>query len=258
MLIVCGLIGVVFALFLVRTLPDAPPEARQPSEKVSIRQTLDLIRIPSIAVMMTAFSITSIAYWVLFSYLPLFIYERFHMTLETAAFQATFYIQASAVALMPLYATLADRWSNRDRRNRYLLCALTSALGLPALAAVGYSEHPAILIGGLIVFGLVMASSDCTWLPMLCNVTMPRQRASAYGLLNFAGTFTGGFAAMFTALAKSAFGLGAIIASIGLMYLVITVAILLCGYPLLRRDQVDSAKKPAAISGAEQALQHEA
>jgi MFS family permease len=241
MLIVCGALGIVFSLVLWRFLPRLPgqreavkPQAEKP---VSLLDATALLRTPSMLTLMTAFAMTSITYWILFSYLPLFVYEKYHLSLEAAAFQATFYIQASAVALMPLYATVSDRWSARDPRKRYLACALASALGLPALAAIGIGNQVPILTGGLILFGLVMASSDASWLAMLCNFTVPRQRATAYGLLNFSGTLAGGFAAMSAALLMKRIGLGVMIASLGAMYVVIALLVLFCGYGVLERDR---------------------
>jgi predicted MFS family arabinose efflux permease len=242
MLVTIGALGLGFALLLARWLPHAPSEAAvapaRATRPVTIRNTVGLLRVPSMLVLMVIFSMTSISYWVLFSYLPLFVYEQYHLTLQAAAFQATFFIQTSDVLLMPVYATLSDRWTLRDPRNRYLACALVSALGLPALLAMGAGRQTVVLTGGLVLFGLVMAAADASWLPMLCNVMSPQQRASAYGLLNFSGTLMGGFAAMFTALLMRRLGLGSIIAALGLMYVVIACLLLICGYWLPRRDHI--------------------
>ena len=237
MLIANGLLGVAFALILWRILPRAPQSSENKAEPISIPEAAELLRTPSMLTLMAAFAMTSITYWILFSYLPLFVYEQYHLSLEGAAFQATFYIQAAAVVLMPVYATVSDRLTARDPRNRYLACAMASALGLPALFAIGAGNQVAILTGGLILFGLVMASSDASWLAMLCNFTVPRQRATAYGLLNFAGTLAGGFAALSAALLMKRLGLGLMIASLGAMYVVIALLLLACGYRLLERDR---------------------
>ncbi len=241
MLMTCGLAGVAFAALLWRVLPRAPQELKSivPAEQSrdSRSDAAALLRMPPMLVLMAAFSITSITYWILFSYLPLFVYQQYRLSLEAAAFQATFYIQAAAVALMPVYATIADRWTVRDPRNRYLACALTSFLGLPALVAIGAGTRLPVLTGGLILFGLVMASSDASWLAMLCDFTAARQRATAYGLLNFCGTIAGGVAALFAALLMKRLGLGIMIASLGVMYVLVGVFLLACGYWLLARNR---------------------
>jgi MFS family permease len=240
MQIVIGAVGLIFVPMLARWLPRSPagssPVSGQAVGHFSIRKTLGLLRVPSMIILMAVFSMTSISYWILFTYLPLFVYEQYHLTLQAAAFQATFFIQTADVALMPIYATVADRWSSRHASNRYLACALASALGLPALIAIGVGRHTTVLTAGLILFGLVTAAADASWLPMLCNVMPSRNRASGYGLLNFAGTLMGAIAALFTALLMRRLGLGTIIAGLGGLYLVIAGLLLVCGYWLLPKD----------------------
>ena len=240
MQIIIGVLGLIFVPILVRWLPRSLANPARNRERdvqgVSLGTILGLLRVPSLIVLMLVFSMTSISYWILFTYLPLFVYEQYHLTLQSAAFQATFFIQAADVGLMPIYATFADRWSRRHVRNRYLACGLTSALGLPALIAIGAGRHTIVLTAGLILFGLVMAAADASWLPMLCSVMSPQHRASGYGLLNFSGTLMGGIAALFTALLMRSLGLGTIIAALGVMYLAIAGLLLICGYWLLPND----------------------
>lgn len=240
MLVVIGGLGIIFALVLARWLPHAPVAPKSAparrAKPVSIRESAAVLWIPSFLALIVVFSMASVANWVLFTYLPLFVYDHYHLGIETAAFQATFYIQLADVLLIPVYATAVDRWTRKDRRNRYLAFALASALGLPALAGVGAGRHTAVLTGGLILFGLVMASADASWLSLICSIIPPRRRASAFGLLNFSGTLMAGVAVMLTALLMRRVGLGAIIASLGLMYLAIATLLLICGYWLLKRD----------------------
>ena len=239
MLIICGVLGLGYSLVMWRYLPRSPARTGggQSEPPMSLQQAVALLRIRSVLAMMGMFAMTSMAYWVLFSYLPLFVYEQYHLSLEVAAFQATFYIQITAVMVMPFYATISDRLTARDARYRYLACAVTSSLGLPALLDMGSGNHIAVLTVGLFLFGVAMASSDASWLAMLCNVTAPRQRATAYGLLNCSGTLAGGFAAFATALLMKRFGLGFLIASLGAMYVLISFLMLACGYWFLKRDQ---------------------
>jgi len=197
-----------------------------------------LLRIPSLLLIAAGFALAGIAFWVLFTYLALFVYERYQVSLETAAFQATFYMQISAIVVMPAFGTLSDAWTRSDRRNRFLACGLVSLIGIPALIAVGGGNHSAVLAAGLIAFGLVMAGTDASWLPMLCYVTQPRQRATAYGLLNTGATLAGGTAAMLTALVMKRVGLGAVISSLAGLFLLLTVLVLLAGYRFLKRDAV--------------------
>lgn len=239
MLVFSGLVGLALAVVMWRFLPDPQRAETQPAAPpVTIREALALLRIPSLLLMAVAFALAGIAFWVLFTYLALFVYERYGVSLETAAFQSTFYMQASAMLLMPAFGAVSDAWTRRDTRNRFLACALASLVAIPALLAVGGGNHPAILIAGLIAFGLAMAGTDASWLPMLCYVTEPRQRATAYGILNACATLAGGTAAMATALAMKQVGLGAVITSMAGLFLLLSALILVAGYVFLKRDAV--------------------
>jgi predicted MFS family arabinose efflux permease len=233
-----GLLGLVLAVVMWRYLPAGRPGLAEPARAVSIREALSLLRVPSLLLITVAFALAGIAFWVLFTYLALFVYERYQVSLETAAFQATFYMQVSAMLLMPVLGGLFDRWTVRDRRNRFFACGVVSLLGIPALLAVGGGRHPALLITGLIAFGVVMAGTDASWMPMLCYVTQPRQRATAYGILNTCATLAGGTAAMVTAIVMKSVGLGAVILSLAGLFFLLAVLVVVAGLFFLGRDAV--------------------
>jgi len=104
------------------------------------------------------------------------------------------------------------------------------------LLAVGLGRHPAVLITGLIAFGAVMAGTDASWMPMLCNITKPRQRATAYGILNTCATLAGGTAAMVTALIMKRVGLGIVISSLAVLFLILGTLVIVAGVRYLERD----------------------
>lgn len=242
MLVACGALGMVFAVAMRRGLPrSVEPNSvtcTKPEEEISIRESLSLFRNSSFLLIMAAFTLISINFWVMFTYLPMFIYHGYHTSLESAAFQATFYMQISAMFLMPVFSSVSDVWSIRNVRNRFLACAFACLLGVPSLVAVGTGKHVSMLIGGLILAGLVMAATDSSWLPMLCAVSTQRHWATGYGLLNTAGTVAGGVAAMVTALMMKRFGLGTIIASLGALYVLMASALIIVGLVLLPHDAV--------------------
>lgn len=238
MLVLSGALGLALALVMWRWLPDPQrAETRAAEPPMTLREVLAMLRIPSLLLIAAGFALAGVAFWVLFTYLALFVYERYHVSLETAAFQATFYMQVSAMLLMPLFGSISDSWTGRDPRNRFLACALASLVGIPALLAVGAGNHPFVLIAGLITFGLAMAGTDASWLPMLCYVTEPRQRATAYGIINACATLAGGTAAMAAALVMKNVGLGAVITSLAGLFLLLAIVVLLAGYVFLRRSR---------------------
>lgn len=242
MLVACGAVGLAFAVVIMTAFPKTPAKAKvkttKSKETISIREAFSLFRNPSFLLIMGAFTLISINFWVMFTYLPMFIYGRYHMSLESAAFQATFYMQVSAMILMPAFGAVSDAWTTRNGRNRFLAAALASLLGVPSLVAIGSTHHVGMLIGGLVLAGFVMAATDASWLPMLCAVSTQRQWATGYGLLNTAGSIAGGVAAMVTSLLMKRFGLGAIITSLGALYVLMALLLTIVGLVGLPRDPV--------------------
>ncbi|MCI0627925.1 MAG: MFS transporter [Acidobacteria bacterium] len=241
MLVLCGVLGLIVAFVMWKRLPVSKTPSAHGGVKQAglLQESVILLRKPSIVVIIVTFSLMSVIFWVLSTYLPLFIFQRYQVSIESAAFQATFYMQASTIVLMPLLGALWDACAKKRERNRFIACAIVCVLGIPALIGIGVATHPAILITSLILLGLVMAGMDTSWLPMLCTFTVSTQRAFAYGLLNAFGTVAGGCAAMITALVMKKFGLGLVMASLSALFGVITGLLLLVGFGFLKRDRVE-------------------
>lgn len=177
------------------------------------------------------------------TFLPLFVYERHRASLEVAAFRATFYTQLSAVLVMPLFGALSDYYAFRRVRNRFTICAIVSIIGAPAVLAIGLGTSGAMLIAGLLLLGVPTAATDASRMPMLCNVAHPRQRATAYGMLNMASCLTGGVAAFLAAVTMRSLGLSSVIASLGVLFVALCVLLLITGHVLLSRDMPAQREK---------------
>jgi hypothetical protein len=78
-------------------------------------------------------------------------------------------------------------------RGRIFTSALGMMLFLPALFCVGNAATLGMAIAGLVVFGLGWGFFDCNNMPILCQVTSARWRATGYGLMNLVSISCGGF-----------------------------------------------------------------
>ena len=187
---------------------------------------------------MAAFSLASAALWIVFTFLPLFIFEHYHLSVESAAFHATFYMQIAGVVGDPFLGHISDKFSAHNLKNRFLFCAFAGVLGLPALAAVGFGKHIVTLIVGLLAFGVASAGADVSWMPMLSYVTSKYRRATAFGYLNMASCLAGGLAAMVAALTMREYGLGLVIACGGGMFFLLAPVLIATAHAFLQRDCV--------------------
>ncbi|HZJ42929.1 MAG TPA: MFS transporter [Pyrinomonadaceae bacterium] len=244
MFLLIGGISLVFALsmsYIPRVQPrkSTPDPSSDPlSQGSSIDSVKLLLRNKAFAGILIAFALSGAAYFILFTFLPLFIFENFGLSVEAAAFQATFYMQVGALILNPIFGAVADRQSSQQPRNRFYFAAITAATALPALAVVGFGKTTLLLTGGLLFFGVAMAGTDVSWTPMLSTVVSERNRATAYGIMNMASCFAGGTATFAGALLMKSHGLGGLMASGGIMFLVLAILLAITGTLRFQRSAV--------------------
>ena len=76
-----------------------------------------LVRIPTYLVLCVVASIFNLTLWLLYAWLPDFLYEKFSLSLADAGYTATVYLQTASLIGMLGGAALAD-WLYRRRRPR--------------------------------------------------------------------------------------------------------------------------------------------
>jgi dipeptide/tripeptide permease len=159
--------------------------------------------------MTIVFSAVAIANWLVYTWLPLYLYERFGMSLASAGFTATFYIQSASFGGIILGGWFADRWSEKTARGRIYTQVCGVMLASPFLFVLGYTNSHAILLTALVLFGVGRGFYDCNTMPVLCQVARDDLRSTGYGIFNFAGCVIGGIAALLAGALKNAVGLSA-------------------------------------------------
>lgn len=216
-----GALGIVYALVLVLLLKENRQAAHETPAPptgffASARKVLSL---PAFPVLLIVFAAKSVGDWLVYAWMPLYLYENFGMSLAQSGFSATFWVQAASVGGIAIGGFVADRWSLRSSQGRIFTQALGLAAAAPFLFLVGIAGTPALLITGLIVFGLGRGIFDCNAMPVLCQVAPPELRSTGFGLLNLAGTFSGGVIAAAAGALKATFGLGLLLQFSGLLLL---------------------------------------
>jgi MFS family permease len=209
--LVLGAIGIVYvavvALFL-RADPTGP--AKEEGQRTDFRAAVAaLCRLPGFGTMTAVFSAMAIANWLVYTWLPLYLYERFGMSLAAAGFTATFYIQGASVGGIVLGGWVADRWGARSERGRIYTQSAGLLLASPFLFLLGYADTRMLLLMALIVFGVGRGFYDCNTMPVLCQVARDDLRSTGYGIFNFAGCLAGGVVAALAGALKGVLGLAA-------------------------------------------------
>ena len=206
-----GVVGVVYAPMLLLGIRETATAALPTNEPVQLNfltAVATLFRKRDFILLTICATFFSIAGWIVMTWLPLYLYERFQMDLANAGFSATFWIQAAAFVGIAVGGLLADRWSATNPHARKLIPLGGFLAGGVFLFLVGWTASKAVLIPGLIVYGLSRGFWDCTLMPMLCRIAPEQLRATGYGIFNLAGTLVGGTMAWAAGALKEAIGLG--------------------------------------------------
>jgi MFS family permease len=155
------------------------------------------------------FSAVGLANFLVYTWLPLYLYEKFGMTLTSAGFSATFYIQAASLAGIVAGGLAADYWGSRHAKGRIWVQAVALAAAAPFLFVIGVAGSQPLLIAALLVFGLGRGIYDSNAMPVLCQIAPAEFRSTGYGVFNMISCIVGGVAAAAAGYLKSVIGLGA-------------------------------------------------
>jgi MFS family permease len=224
-----GVFGLAYAVVAAIGLREAEPVLAAPVSQGFLAASAEVFRLPGYPVMFVVFGAISIANWVIYTWLPLYLYERFGMRLEDAGFAATFYLQAGSLAGVALGGWLGDRRATAGTRGRWGLQAAGLALAAPFLFAAGWTGSPVVLFCGMAAFGIGRGIFDANAMPALCQIAPDHLRSTGYGLFNMIGPLMGGLVAAAAGALKSSIGIGGTIQ--------IASAILLTSAILLARNR---------------------
>lgn len=192
-----GAIGVVYSIVLIFTLKDSPktdePEAAVANPSVNPGAALRyFFQSISFWALLGYFALLSVAYWAIYGWLPTYMAEQFKLGQGAAGMSATAYIQIASLLGVLIGGAWADWWSRSNIRARLYVPLLGFCLAGPALYVSSTTGALMLAITGLIIFGLARGFADANNMPILCQITPARYRATGYGMLNFLGCVMGG------------------------------------------------------------------
>ena len=204
-----GAAGIVYCIPYFRFLNSFSEEARVETRKSGVALAVTaLARIPSYLVLCFVSSVFNLTLWVLYTWLPDFLYEKFSLTLAGAGYTATVYLQTASLVGTLAGGVLADYLYRRTKRARFWLIAIGVLLCAPCVHLIGncdsllFTKLAAVafgLTGGLALANLYISSFD---------VVPADTRASAVAFMNLAGYLTSGFAPLVIGVWKQTIGIG--------------------------------------------------
>jgi MFS family permease len=244
----CGLLfGVVVGKFLQEPVRGSSDRAAllpvTTGEGSSLFEELKtLLLSPIVRLLILAFVGANFVAVVFLTWMPSFLYSKFHMSLSMAGLNGTMYLQLSSVAGVLCGGLLADVLARRFAGGRMLTQALGLFLGIPFLFFTGWAASVPAVVLGMIGFGYCKGIYDANIFASLYDVVAVKQRGIAAGMMNSLGWLGGGFAPIVIALAAAKYGMGASISGTAAVYLISGLLMLLAA----RRTILTPSKRSKA------------
>ena len=181
-----GLAGMVLSGVLICFLRDPPratADARTAVQVTFGRGLASLFGYRSFTIVFLYFGLAALATGGLHSWLPTYLKEHFQMTQGAAGLAATGYINIAAMVGLLIGGVWADHWCRTNSRGNIFVACIALAVSAPCVLLITANSFGWAMLG-LSIFGLSYSVGGVQTMPILCQVTDPRYRSTAYGVLN--------------------------------------------------------------------------
>jgi MFS family permease len=204
--IILGGLGFILGLILLgllrepqrgaADLEDGSTPAQTPAlGRVSVGKSIKLILgTPTAVLLMGAFMCANFVALVLLSWMPKFLYDKFHMSLAMAGLSATLFAQVASMVGSPLGGWFADIFRRRFFGGRVLVQAMAVFCGAPFVFLCGRAGTVGGVVVMLTAWGLFKGLYDANIFAAVFDVVPPQVRGTAAGFMNMVGWLGGGAA----------------------------------------------------------------
>jgi MFS family permease len=204
-----GLVGILYSVVLILFLKDKKDHSREAEKSTGSSFELSsvfksftmLLTNISFWIILIYFAAPSLPGWATKNWLPTLFSENLSMDMAQAGPLSTITIAISSFIGVIAGGILSDRWVQKNVRGRIYTGAIGLGLTIPALLFLGMGQSFFTILAGGVCFGIGYGIFDANNMPILCQFISPRNRATAYGVMNMTGVFAG--AAITDVLGKS-------------------------------------------------------
>ena len=208
-----------------------------------------IARTPTLMLLMGAFLCANFVAVVLLSWMPKFLYDKFHLGLAAAGLTATLFVQLASMAGSPLGGWIADRLRKRSPRGRILVQFIGVLCGAPFVLLCGLTQSIGWLIFALTAWGFFKGLYDGNIWASTFDVIHPDKRGTVVGFMNAIGWIGGGSAPLIIGRIASRTSLSSAIAMASVIY-VCAAALLLAGILLfVNKDAARLQEELSLTSG---------
>lgn len=226
---VFGVLGMVLGAALVFLLKE-PPRGQLDEPGVHGPLRLDgglwegvraAFAHPMSLVLMAVFTGANFVAIIFLTWMPSFLYRKFHMNLAMAGLSGTAYIQIASVCGVLAGGWLADRWVRKSPAGRMRAQMLGLFAGIPFIFLTGWTLSAPVLILSMAGFGYAKGMYDANIWASLYDVVKPERRGTALGVMNSVAWLGGSAGPVAVAFAAQSFGMSFALSASSIVYLLV-------------------------------------
>jgi MFS family permease len=230
---------------------DTPVPQKRPHMSVG-----DFVKViggtPTVWFLMVAFMCENFTAMVLFTWMPTYLYQKFHLSLAMAGLTATLYVQLTSMLGSPLGGWFADALRKRLPGGRILVQAIGIFFEAPFAAWCALTGSMKWLIVSLILWGICKGFYEANIFASVFDVIRPEARGTATGFMNMMGWLAGGGTApILVGYLADRIGLSHAMALTALAYVIASLLLFVAAFIFARRD---TERMQAAIAAEALAL----
>lgn len=250
--VLLGLIGILFAWPMWAFLGSLPNRITvgRVTEKASLSSFFGLFRIPSLRVVTFFVTIGTFGLFLVYTWLPTFLYDKFALGLARAGFEASVFPQIGTALGLLSGGALADYGSRRTKASRFWIASVGFLLGAPCIFCLGAAATLAWTRVASMGFGFFIGFVIGNQAACAFDVVPASLRASAAGVLNLVGASVSGFAPFLGGLSRRTIGVDRLMTFTAALFI---VAGLWTIYGIRRYFQADyrlAQEKPPALANS--------
>ena len=247
--IVFGSLGILLGFVLIRLLREpkrgaadleeqAPEADAHLQKRIPMREFLGiLLKTPSAVLLMGGFACANFVALVLLSWMPKFLFVKFHMSLAMAGLSATLFVQLASMVGSPLGGWFADLLRKKWAGGRMLVQAIALFCGAPFVFLCGATSSIGMVVLALTAWGLFKGLYDANIFASVFDVVPAQARGTAAGFMNMVGWLGGGgIAPVAIGLIAERSSLGLAISMAGLVYVAAGILLVTAGLRFAPRD----------------------
>ena len=218
-----GGLGLLYSYPLWRFLRGLPAEFSDGAPGAAASPPLlaglaGLVKIPSLRVVTVFVAVATFGLYLVYTWLPTFLYDRFSLSIARAGFESSVYPQAGTLMGLFIGGAVADRFYRRRPSARFWIVGAALLGGAPSIYLLGVGETLWAMRGAAMAVGFFAGFIIVCQVPSAFDVVPATQRASTVGVLNLLGAIVSGFAPFLGGLARRSIGIGRLMGFASLAY----------------------------------------